>query len=155
MRMDDFSKLVNAADDGWVKSNGVVFTQVSVDKVVAHMVIRPDHLQALGLVHGGIHCALVETLASVGAAVNAIPNGMMVVGLENATSFLKAVRSGKLHGCATPVSKGRRTHVWTVSITDDQGRTAAQGRVRLLCMPADTSVAGQGLNLKAATPTAG
>jgi uncharacterized protein (TIGR00369 family) len=88
-------------------------------------------------VHGGVHCGVVETLASVGAAVVALPRGQRVVGLENSTSFVRAVSSGKLHAVARPVHRGRTTQVWEAWIRDEQDRLVAQGRVRLLCLDED------------------
>jgi uncharacterized protein (TIGR00369 family) len=146
--MEDFTSMLNASSDGWIQANGVVFTRVTQDEVVAEMTILPSHLQAFGIVHGGVHCALVETVASVGAAVTAIPRGQMVVGLENHTTFLKAVRSGKLTVRCTPVTRGRRTQVWEAGISDDAGRRVAQGSVRLLCLDKDETVAGEGMALK-------
>ena len=54
-----------------------------------------------------------------------------VVGLENNTSFIRAVRSGKLHAKATPVTRGRTTQVWEAWIKNEQEQLVAQGRVRL------------------------
>ncbi len=93
--------------------------------------------------HGGVHAGIIETIASVGAALNAMEGGRSVVGLENHTSFLRAVRSGKLHAVAKPLARGRRSQVWEASVHDDQGRLAASGRVRLLVLEADTEVAGK------------
>ena len=50
--------------------------------------------------------------------------------LENSTTFLRAVREGTLHGRATPLTRGRRTQVWEVTIEGDDGRVAAQGNSR-------------------------
>jgi 1,4-dihydroxy-2-naphthoyl-CoA hydrolase len=87
-------------------------------------------------VHGGVHCGVIETLASIGAAMVAHPRGQRVVGLENHTSFVRAVRSGKLHGLAKPVTRGRTTQVWEAWIRDEAGQLVAQGSVRLLCVDA-------------------
>ena len=62
------------------------------------------------------------------------PRGQRVVGLEHHTSFIRAVRAGKLHGKATPVTRGRTTQVWEASIRDEQEQLVAHGRVHLLCM---------------------
>lgn len=79
------------------------------------MVAQPCHLQAYGIVHGGVYAGIIESLASVGAAIHALAEGKSVVGLENHTSFLRAVRSGTLHGVAKPLTRGRRSPVWECS----------------------------------------
>jgi 1,4-dihydroxy-2-naphthoyl-CoA hydrolase len=85
---------------------------------------------------------MVETLASVGAALNFGAHGLHTVGLDNSTSFLKAMRTGTLRGTARPLARGRRTQVWEVSITCE-GELVAVGRVRLLGIEQGTTVAGE------------
>ncbi|TMF92660.1 MAG: hotdog fold thioesterase [Chloroflexi bacterium] len=65
-------------------------------------------------------------------------------GVENNTSFVRAVRSGtRLHAVATPLTRGRKSQLWEGRILDDQERLIAVGRVRLLCLPADDALAGE------------
>src|SRR5205807_10605330 len=85
-------------------------TSATKDEVRAEMTIGPQHLQAYGIVHGGVHCGVIETLASIGAYLVARERGQHVVGLENNTSFVRAVRAGtRLRAVATPVTRGRQT----------------------------------------------
>ena len=148
VELDDFTDLVNAHLGGFNEHLGLVFTKATVDAVEAEVEIGPQHHQPYGLVHGGVYTTMVETLASTGAALNAMPQGLTTVGLDNNTSFLKAVRSGTLYGRALPLAKGRRTHVWAVQITDDRDRLVAEGRVRLLCLEQGTALAGEAVSLK-------
>jgi 1,4-dihydroxy-2-naphthoyl-CoA hydrolase len=119
---------------GWVKDMGIVILTASADEVTCEVEVDTRHHQPYGIVHGGVHCGIVETLASIGAALAARARGQHVVGLENSTSFIRAVRSGKLHGVARPVTRGRTTQSWETWIRDDKGQLVAQGRVRLLCV---------------------
>ena len=107
-------------------------------KVRAEFTVGPQHLQAYGIVHGGVHAGVIETLASIGAAIVAMPRGQRVVGLENNTSFVRAVRSGRLRATARPVTRGRTTQVWEAWIRDEADKLVAQGRVRLLCVAEGT-----------------
>ena len=125
---------------GWLKEMGIVILSATKDEVTCAWEVGEKHHQGYGIVHGGVHCGVVETLASVGAAVVAHSRGQRVVGLENNTSFIRAVRSGRLHGAARPVTRGRTTQVWDVWIRDDQEQLVAQGRVRLLCLDADKAL---------------
>jgi uncharacterized protein (TIGR00369 family) len=139
----DFSEILNAAaKDGWMGAMGVKLVRATRDEVVAEIEIGPAHLQAYGIVHGGVHAGIIESIASIGAALDAMPHGRSVVGLENHTSFLRAVRTGKLTAVAKPLARGRRSQVWEGSVHDDQGRLAASGRVRLLVLEPDAEVAG-------------
>ena len=136
---DDFAAKVNAMP-GWVKEMGIVILTASPDEVTCEWEVSEKHHQGYGIVHGGVHCGVIETLASVGAAAVARPRGQRVVGLENNTSFIRAVRSGKLHALARPVTRGRSSQVWEVWIRDEKEQLVAQGRVRLLCLDEDRAL---------------
>lgn len=133
---EEFRERINAMP-GWVREMGIVILGVSPDEVSCEWEVTEKHHQGYGIVHGGVHCGVIETLASIGAAVVAHPRGQHVVGLENNTSFIRAVRSGKLHALARPVTRGRSSQVWEAWIRDEQERLVAQGRVRLLCIGED------------------
>ncbi|HEU4676325.1 MAG TPA: PaaI family thioesterase [Motilibacteraceae bacterium] len=109
---------------------GLELVEAGGERVVATWKARSDLHQPYGIVHGGVHCSVVETLASLGAALWLGERGQ-VVGVSNTTDFLRAVRDGELRGTATPVHRGRLQQLWTVEITDDQGRLVARGQVRL------------------------
>jgi uncharacterized protein (TIGR00369 family) len=131
---DDFAAMVNALPGGWVKAMGIRITHATADEVGCEWTVEEKHHQAYGIVHGGVHAGVIETLASVGAALVALPRGQRVVGLENNTSFIRAVRAGKLVAVARPVTRGRTSQVWEAWIRDEAGKLVAQGRVRLLCV---------------------
>jgi uncharacterized protein (TIGR00369 family) len=140
--IDDLATYVNALPSGWVREMGITILEATPEEVSCEFEVTEKHHQGLGIVHGGVHCGVVETLASIGAAIVARPRGQMVVGLENNTSFIRAVRSGRLHAVARPVTRGRTTQVWEAWIRDEEERLVAQGRVRLLCIARDDEVGG-------------
>jgi uncharacterized protein (TIGR00369 family) len=137
--------------DGWNSAMGLRFVRATVDEVAAELEIDARHRQPYGVVHGGVYAGMIETVTSVGAALNALLRGQSTVGLENHTSFLHAVREGTLRATARPLTRGRRTHVWEATITDASGRAVASGRVRLLSLSPDTELAGEAVQLKPAT----
>jgi len=139
----DFAASLNTSLGGWSAAMGLHFVRATADEVVAELRIGPNHKQAYGIVHGGVHSGVIETIASVGAALFALPQGQSVVGLENHTSFLLAVREGKLRATALPLMRGRRTQVWEAKVTDDANRIVATGRVRFIAIEADSSLAGE------------
>jgi 1,4-dihydroxy-2-naphthoyl-CoA hydrolase len=141
---NDFTVQLNELSEGWPGVMGISITQATQDEVRAELTVSTKHLQPYGVVHGGVHCGLIETLASIGAALYALPRGQSVVGLENSTSFVRAVRSGtKLHAVSTPITRGRRTQVWETRVLDEEERVVATGRVRLLCLEPDQALAGE------------
>jgi uncharacterized protein (TIGR00369 family) len=114
----------------FVRHLGIRFTEVSADRVVAEWEAASKHHQPYGIVHGGVHCSVFETLASFGAATWLGEQGQ-VVGVNNNTDFYRAVREGALTSTATPVHRGRMQQVWVVETVDTEGRTVARGQVRL------------------------
>jgi 1,4-dihydroxy-2-naphthoyl-CoA hydrolase len=138
--IDDLATYVNQLPSGWVKEMGITILTATPDEVSCEFEVTDKHHQGYGIVHGGVHCGVVETLASLGAALVARPRGQRVVGLENSTSFIRAVRSGRLHAVAKPLTRGRTSQVWEAAIYDEEERLVAQGRVRLLCFSEDRPV---------------
>ncbi len=145
---DDLAPMLNTVRDGWCTAMDLRFVRATRDEVVAEWTVAPQHLQAYGIVHGGVYSGVIETVASVGAALDAMTRGQSAVGLENHTSFLHAVREGTLRAAARPLSRGRRTQVWEVAICDEGGRTVATGRVRMLCLEEGARVAGENVAVK-------
>jgi uncharacterized protein (TIGR00369 family) len=116
--------------DGFGKYLGLTISHRSGDAVRGTLAISPDHYQALGIVHGGVYCSVVEHVASVGAATWFAGRGH-VVGVNNNTNFIRAARAGLLQVEATPLQRGRTQQLWQVHITDDQQRLIVKGEVRL------------------------
>lgn len=115
---------------GFTKLVGLNITSATGDEVRAELELRPELLQPNGILHGGVHCTLVESLASVGAALWLGQAGT-VVGVANSTDFLRATTTGLLHAVATPVHRGRSQQLWGVQISDTSDRLVAKGQVRL------------------------
>jgi len=121
---------------GYVKWLGLEISEGGGDRVVASWEVRPDQLQPYGIVHGGVHCSAVETVASFAAAAWYGERGK-VVGVSNHTDFLRAVTEGRLIAVGTPIHRGRLQQLWLVEIRDERERLVARGQVRLQNLPAD------------------
>lgn len=140
---DYFLEMINSAPTGWVREMGLHFIEATPDRVVATVEISERHHQGYGIVHGGVYSGIIETLASVGGHLYAARQGRAVAGLENHTSFVRAIRSGKLTATATPITRGRRSHLWQCDIVDEDGRVIATGRVRLHSFEPEDEIAGE------------
>ncbi|WP_205872990.1 PaaI family thioesterase [Mycobacterium camsae] len=111
---------------------GLQFTELTPDGARAQLEVKPKLLQPMGLVHGGVYCSIIESMASVAAYTwLASKGGGNVVGVNNNTDFLRAIKSGTVYGKAEPIHRGRRQQLWLVTITDDDERVVARGQVRL------------------------
>jgi uncharacterized protein (TIGR00369 family) len=111
---------------------GLVWDRISFDRGEAHLDVRPELHQPAGIVHGGVWCSVVESMASVCAAMHALRSGKVVVGVHNATDFLRPHREGRVRAVATPVQIGRTQQLWLVEIArESDGKVVARGQVRL------------------------
>ena len=117
---------------------GLRFTELSPDGARAQLEVKPKLLQPMGLVHGGVYCSMIESMASVAAFTwlnspgkGESGKGGNVVGVNNNTDFLRSIGSGMVYGAAEPIHRGRRQQLWLVTITDDNDRVVARGQVRL------------------------
>ncbi len=111
---------------------GLRYTELGPDGARAQLEVTPKLLQPMGLVHGGVYCSMIESMASVAAySWLATRGGGNVVGVNNNTDFLHSIGSGTVYGRAEPIHRGRRQQLWLVTITDAADRVVARGQVRL------------------------
>ncbi len=109
--------------------------EAAPDRVVARMPVTPRVHQPFGLLHGGASVALAETVASIGAYICVMDQGMGAVGLEINANHIKGKRDGVVTAVGTPLHKGRSTHVWEVRISDEQGALVCISRCTLAIIP--------------------
>ncbi len=130
---------------GFTGPLGLRIEEATPDRMTVRWTVQPTQWQPYGITHGGVYCTVVETVASVAAAVWLGDEGQ-VVGVSNHTDFLRAVREGELVATGTPIHRGRSQQLWLVEIHDDRERLVARGQVRLQNLrPSDQvgQVAGQ------------
>ena len=114
---------------------GIEITEATGSRVVARWTAGERHHQPYGIVHGGVHASVVETLGSVGSAMWFGERGK-VVGVSNSTDFYRAVREGEMVSTATPVHQGRSQQVWVVETRDADDRLISRGQLRVQNLPA-------------------
>ena len=119
---------------------GLEVVEAGPDRIVATMEITERHHQPFGIVHGGIYCAIAESVASTSGFVwlSKQGPGQTAVGVNNNTDFLRSVSSGVVTAKSSPIHRGRRQQLWRVEMSDDAGRLLATSQVRLqnIDMPA-------------------
>lgn len=143
-----FTDMMNRGMGGLDAALGVRVLRASQEEVILEYVVDHRHRQPYGIVHGGVHCAMVETACSMGAGLAVRSRGQAVVGVENHTSFIHAVRSGRIEVTARPITRGRRSQLWEATARDAEGRIVSTGRVRLLCLDAGSDLAGEPVGVK-------
>lgn len=117
---------------GFDSELGLTYLEVTPDGGRAQLTITDKVLQPWGIVHGGVYCSIVESLASVSGHVWLSEHGGgTVVGVNNNTDFLRAIGSGTVTAVSEPIHRGRRQQLWLITITDADDRVVARGQVRL------------------------
>lgn len=108
----------------------IEITEMSGDRVIATMPVTEKHHQPFGVLHGGVSVVLAESVASIGAYL-AAPDGYVAMGIEINANHIRAVRDGTLTATATPVHRGRSTHVWQVEIKSENDKLICVSRCTL------------------------
>lgn len=111
---------------------GLRWDRLSRERGEAHFEATEALHQPSGIVHGGVWCSVVESMASVCGALAVLPRGLVCVGAHNATDFLRPHRAGRVDGVATPIHVGRTQQLWLVELhRASDGKALARGQVRL------------------------
>jgi 1,4-dihydroxy-2-naphthoyl-CoA hydrolase len=103
---------------GLMQHLGMRLVEVGPERVVAELEVSEKLATVGGAVHGGTLMALADTAGAAGT----VANGVRTATLESKTNFFAAARSGTVRGEATPLHKGKRTHVWQTRVTDATGK---------------------------------
>jgi uncharacterized protein (TIGR00369 family) len=124
-------ELPYTAEQGFEALFGLEYTELSDGFAAGRVQVRDELKQPAGLVHGGVYAAIAEALASFGTACAVAPEGKLVMGLSNQTSFLRPITEGTIDAVATRKHRGRTTWVWEVEVSDDQARLCVLSRVTI------------------------
>lgn len=110
---------------------GIEFAEIGPDFLAASMPVDRRTMQPDGILHGGASVALAETLGSVGGTMCVDRERFQIVGQEINANHLRPAMSGRVTGRAKPVHLGRRSQVWSIEITDDDGRLICVSRITI------------------------
>lgn len=117
-----FQKLIDPLFPGLM---GVRLVEVTADRVVADMAVRPDLCTAGGILHGGAFMAFADTLGAVGTVMNLAPDKRTTT-TDSSTKFIAGARVNTvIVGECVALHRGRTTMVWQTSIRNEQGKLCA------------------------------
>jgi 1,4-dihydroxy-2-naphthoyl-CoA hydrolase len=120
---------------GFDRLYGLELLDYSESEVRAQVIVRDEHKQPAGLVHGGLYASVAEAIASVATGLSVIEEGNVAMGMSNNTSFLRPITAGTVHAHAKRLHRGRTTWLWDVAFSDDSGRTCALTRMTIAVRP--------------------
>lgn len=105
----------------------IQFTDIGARRTTATMPVA-GNTQISGLLHGGAHLVLAETLGSFSAAIHAGADGQ-ALGIEIGATHHRGIESGTVTGTCTAIHLGQTLTTHEVVMTDEQGRRLSTARI--------------------------
>ena len=106
---------------------GIELLEISAEYSVARMPVQ-GNTQVVGILHGGAHVVLGESLGSISSAIHAGP-GKYVVGIEINATHSRSISEGWVTGTCRALVLGRTLCTHEIVMTDDQGRRLSTVRM--------------------------
>jgi uncharacterized protein (TIGR00369 family) len=114
---------------------GIEVLELTCERVRATMPVDDRTRQPFGILHGGASMALAETVASLGATACIDREQFIAVGQEINGNHVRSKSDGVVTAIATPLHVGRRSHVWSIRITDEQETLICIARCTMAIVP--------------------
>lgn len=113
--------------DAFAKKCGIELLDVGKGAAKAKVKLGPEHLNGVGIAHGGI----IFTLADYVFAAASNSHGTVAVAINANISYLKAANEGILFAQAKEVSCSRKIASYSIEVTNEQNDVIAvfQGMV--------------------------
>ena len=120
-------RLVSSGGGELAVKMGIDFLELSASHSVARMPVEGNR-QVVGLLHGGAHVVLGESLGSVSSAIHAGP-GRYAVGIEINATHSRSVTEGFVTATCEALVLGRTLCTHEIVIRDGEGRRASTVRM--------------------------
>lgn len=120
-------RLVATGGGALTRAMGIEFLELSAERSVATMPVE-GNTQVIGLLHGGAHVVLGESLGSISSAIHAGP-GRYAVGIEINATHSRSITEGLVTGTCTALVLGRTLCTHEIVMTDESGRRLSTVRM--------------------------
>jgi uncharacterized protein (TIGR00369 family) len=98
--------------------------------------VRDELRQPIGLLHGGVISAAVESVCSRATAIANAADGMHAMGQSIDVNFIRPVTEGAIEVKAVARHRGRTTWIWEAEVVGSDGRLRAIARMTVAVRPA-------------------
>ena len=122
-----YARLVTTGGGALCQKMGMEFLELSAERSVATMPVE-GNTQVIGLLHGGAHVVLGESLGSISSAIHAGP-ARYAVGIEINATHSRSLTEGLVTGTCTALVLGRTLCTHEIVMTDEQGRRLSTVRM--------------------------
>jgi uncharacterized protein (TIGR00369 family) len=120
-------RLVHTGGGQLAEKMGIEFLELSAEKSVATMPVEGNR-QVIGLLHGGAHVVLAESLGSISSAIHAGP-GRIAVGIEINATHSKSATEGIVTATCEALVLGRTLATHQITIRDAAGNRLSTVRM--------------------------
>ena len=117
-----------------VEHLGIEFTEIGEDFLKAKMPVDQRTIQPMGLLHGGAHVVLAESLGSSAANLCLDITKEYALGLDINSNHLKSAKNGFVYGIARPIHIGSKTQVWEIKIFDEKENLLNISRLTMMVL---------------------
>ncbi len=127
----DLQQLNDLRQNTAVEHLGINITEIGDNFLIGTMPVDNRTKQPAGILHGGASVLLAETLGSIASYMVLDREKFRAVGLEINANHLRMVKEGYVSGKAIAVHIGKKTHVWSIEISDKDGKLACISRLTM------------------------
>lgn len=126
------AELTNLSRESLPEYFGMEFLEITANELRGRMPVNSRTQQPAGVLHGGASVAFAETLASWAGYMSVDRTRFHVVGQEiNANHLRPGLPGTWIYGAASPIQIGRRSHVWEIRLSTEEGKLVCVSRCTL------------------------
>jgi uncharacterized protein (TIGR00369 family) len=104
---------------------GIRLVEMTPERVLGELTVRPDLCTTGGIMHGGAYMALADTLGAIGTLLN-LPQGKTTTTTDSSTKFMAGAKvNSVVRAESVALHRGRTTQVWQTSVRSAEGRLCA------------------------------
>ena len=116
------------------KHMGMELVDLALDRATVTLELANDHMQAFGIVHGGVLATLIDT-ATFWAVFLRLPDACGLVNIDLKLNYLIPAMSGKLTTEGRAIRSGRTISYAEAKVLDESGELLVHGTSTLMSIP--------------------
>ena len=119
----------NSSKNTLMQTLGIEYIAVGSDFLTAKMPVNATVHQPYGQLHGGATAALAESVGSAASNFFLDSSTHFVNGIQLSINHIKSKQKGTVIATAKIIHKGKTTHLWDVTIVDEQENLIAVAKM--------------------------
>ena len=121
------ARLVDTQGGELARKMGIELLELGAERSVARMPVERNR-QVVGLLHGGAHVVLAESLGSMASAIHAGPD-KIAVGIEINATHSRSVTEGYVEATCEALVLGRTLATHQITVRDEAGNRLSTVRM--------------------------